>query len=201
MSVEGMVQACRAECGRRGIEGPLHLLAMSLGAMVAIEWARSAPAELAHCVLINTSLRQFSPIHHRLQPRNYLALLRLASGRLSDQAIEQMIYQMTCNHSTLAASAVTQWVQIRQHRPVSTANALRQLLAAARYRAPEHPPPVRVLLLNSSQDHLVSPRCSEVIAEAWGLPLQTHPTAGHDLPHDDPTWTAEQVRDWLASAP
>ena len=42
-SVQGMVQACRAELARRAVAPPYHLLAMSLGAMVATEWARVAP--------------------------------------------------------------------------------------------------------------------------------------------------------------
>jgi hypothetical protein len=35
------------------------------------------------------------------------------------------------------------------------------------------------------------------LAAAWGAPHREHPWAGHDLPHDDPAWTAEQVRAWL----
>ena len=34
---------------------------MSLGAMVAVAWANAHPQELARCVLINASLRPFSP--------------------------------------------------------------------------------------------------------------------------------------------
>ena len=51
---------------------------MSLGAMVAVDWAARHPEELAGCVLINTSLRPFSPWYQRLRPANYGALLRPA---------------------------------------------------------------------------------------------------------------------------
>ena len=44
-----------AELQRRGVDGPVVPVAMSLGAMVAIQWAATAPRELAGCVLINTS--------------------------------------------------------------------------------------------------------------------------------------------------
>src|SRR5262245_59550277 len=37
----------------------LCLLGLSLGGMVAIEWALRHPAEIARCVLVNTSLRPF----------------------------------------------------------------------------------------------------------------------------------------------
>ena len=39
-----VVQACRMALEQRGIAPPYHLLAMSLGAMVATEWARAACA-------------------------------------------------------------------------------------------------------------------------------------------------------------
>ena len=42
-----------------------------LGAMVAAEWARVAPEELAGCVLINSSMRPFSKLQQRLRPANY----------------------------------------------------------------------------------------------------------------------------------
>ena len=74
-SVQGMVQACRAELARRAVAPPYHLLAMSLGAMVATEWARVAPHEVAGCALINTSLRPFSPFWHRLQLHNMAPLV------------------------------------------------------------------------------------------------------------------------------
>jgi hypothetical protein len=40
--------------------------------------------------------------------------------------------------------------------------------------------------------------CSAKLAAAWGALHCEHPWAGHDLPHDDPAWTSEQVRAWLA---
>ena len=78
-------------------------------------------------------------------------------------------------------------------------NALRQLLAAARYSAPEAPPPVPVLLLASARDQLVSPNCSRTLARRWGVPLAMHPSAGHDLPLDDGPWVAAEIRRWLRS--
>jgi hypothetical protein len=44
----------------------------------------------------------------------------------------------------------------------------------------------------------VNPVCSAKLAAVWSAPHHEHPWAGHDLPHDDPAWTAEQIRAWLA---
>ena len=200
-SVAGMVAACRDECIRRGIQTPVTLLAMSLGAMVAAEWARVAPDELDGCVLINTSMRPFSPLHHRLRPANYGALLRLALGGASPEVIEQTVLRLTSNQPDQLREVIPDWAAVRRHRPVSASNAVRQLLAAARYRAPREAPGVPLLLLASEHDQLVDSRCSQAIADAWHCPLRMHPAAGHDLPLDDPRWVTDQVRRWLQSAP
>jgi pimeloyl-ACP methyl ester carboxylesterase len=71
------------------------------------------------------------------------------------------------------------------------------LLAAARYRAPRQAPGLPILLLASQHDKLVDSRCSQALAAAWRCPLEMHPTAGHDLPLDDPHWVAQQVLGWM----
>ncbi|MBL7087475.1 alpha/beta hydrolase [Acidovorax sp.] len=198
LSVQGMVQACRAELARRAIAPPYHLLAMSLGAMVATEWARVAPHEVAGCVLINTSLRPFSPFWHRLRVHNLVPLMRLARLWRSAEPAEEVVWQITSRSASPPGSLVAQWAAVRRLRPVSAHNALRQLVAAARYRAPAAAPADQVLLLGSLQDQLVSSLCSQAIARAWGLPLQLHPWAGHDLPLDDPQWVIDAVLRWLS---
>ena len=196
--VQDMVQACRVELARRAVAPPYHLLAMSLGAMVATEWARVAPHEVAGCVLINTSLRPFSPFWHRLRVHNVVPLLRLAWLWRSAEAAEQLVWQITSRSPSTPSTVVAQWAAVRRQRPVSARNALRQLVAAARYRAPAMAPVGGLLLLGSQQDQLVSSQCSQAIARAWGLPLQLHPWAGHDLPLDDPQWVIDAVLQWLS---
>lgn len=196
-TVAGLAAAVRADMDCEAVQGPVYLLAMSLGAMVATEWAHTAPHEVAASVLINTSLRPFSPFHHRLQVHNYGRIAALLRPSTSALATELAIFEMTCDHREHMRATVQQWAAIRQARPVSRGNALRQLAAAARYRAPRRAPQPPTLLLGSEGDGLVDPRCSKAIAQAWGCPLRMHPNAGHDLPHDDPQWVIEQVRDWL----
>lgn len=200
-TVAGMVAACRAEVARQGIAPPVHLLAMSLGAMVAAEWARVAPAEVAACVLINTSFRPFSPLRQRLLAHNAPTLLRLAFAPGSAQDAERAILRMTSNRVQAHEPVLQDWVAARAQRPVSAANALRQLVAAARFSAAPAAPIPKVLLLASEHDHLVDSRCSRAIASAWHCPLVMHPSAGHDLPLDDPAWVADQVRRWWQGPP
>jgi pimeloyl-ACP methyl ester carboxylesterase len=201
LSIAEMVSHCRAELKKHDVQQPCYLLAMSLGAMVATEWAYQTPQEIAACVLINTSMRPFSAFYRRLQPRNYAALLRLALPGVGDAELERTVLRLTSNQVATHNAVVADWVATRRQRPVSARNTLRQLLAAARYRARSEPPATDLLLLGSKQDRLVSIRCSLAIADSWKCPLELHPAAGHDLPLDDPAWVLQQVRHWLAKLP
>jgi pimeloyl-ACP methyl ester carboxylesterase len=195
-SVHGMAVACQQEMQRRGMAPPYSLLAMSLGAMVATEWAKLAPADIERCVLVNTSFRPFSSFRQRLRPRNYAKLLRLALLPGNAAAVEATVLRLTSNHVDRHADALRQWAAIRGQRPVSGGNAIRQLVAAARYRAPASAPCSKTLLLGSANDQLVHSGCSAAIAAAWVCPLVLHPDAGHDLPLDDPDWVVKQVKTW-----
>lgn len=196
--IEAMTHWCRAEVRSLGLAPPYRLLAMSMGAMVAIDWARTDPQAIAGCVLINTSLRPFDPWHRRLLPANYGTLLRLALLSNSDACCEQEVLRLTSRNATAAADVLDDWVQLRRLRPVFKANALRQLLAAARFSAPAIAPGVPMLVLASARDALVDVRCSLHLAQRWHADIAVHAEAGHDLPLDDGAWVAEQVARWVA---
>ena len=194
-----LADAARAQVAARGIAAPYHLLALSLGAMVALDWATRRPDEIAGAVLINTSLRGVSPVHHRLRPASYARLLRLVLST-DDADRERAILALTScqpGGTPAAAALVERWCAIRREAPVSTRNALRQLVCAARFRAPNERPRVPLLLLSSCGDALVDARCSARLADLWQAPHAIHPDAGHDLPLDDAPWVANAVADWL----
>lgn len=192
-----MAAFCRAELSRMGVAPPYQLLAMSLGAMVAVAWAAAHPDEVRAGVLINTSMRPFSPFHWRLRPANYPALLKLALLGGSARAWEETILRLTSRRLASSAAVLDDWIAYRRECPVSRCNALRQLLAAARFHAPARRPAPRVLVLASARDVLVDVRCSQRLAQAWQADIVVHPDAGHDLPLDDGAWVARQVRDWF----
>jgi pimeloyl-ACP methyl ester carboxylesterase len=199
LSVEAMADYCHAELGNLGIVPPCRVLAMSLGAMVAVAWAERHRDDISTAVLISTSLRPFSPFHQRLRPANYPRLLRLLSGCASDEELEATILGMTTRLVAKPRGVIQAWLRWRRENPVSARNALRQLLAAARYRAPHRSPLDRLLLLAGAGDTLVDPRCSQKLAEQWQTGFAIHPTAGHDLPLDDESWVLIQIREWLAT--
>ncbi|WP_025596791.1 alpha/beta fold hydrolase [Burkholderia sp. WSM2230] len=181
-----------------GTSEPFNILAMSLGGMVATAWAQRYPEEIARLVLINTSMRPFSRVYERLRPSAWPGLLRVASHWHDAARAERGIHRLTCNDTGTLEADLDSWSTIRRSAPVNRGNAWRQLWAAARFTAGAAKPACPLLLLSSRDDRLVNPVCSAKLAAAWGVPHRVHAWAGHDLPHDDPAWVAQQVRAWLA---
>ena len=198
-NVAAMVEFCRQDLQARGVPKPYSLLALSLGGMVAVEWASRYPDEVARCVLINTSMRPYSRFHQRLRWQNYPAILKLLlNGGVESQ--ERLILRLTSREGDAAerTGLLQRWLGYQREFPVTHKNALRQLWSAARFRAPPARPTVPLLVLASAGDQLVDHRCSANLARAWQTELHTHPTAGHDLPLDDGAWVAQAVAKWLA---
>ncbi|WP_322031035.1 alpha/beta hydrolase [Paraburkholderia sp. J76] len=193
--VDAYVDALRAEAQRRGARAPYRVLAMSLGGMVATAWALRYPDEIERLVLVNTSMRPHGRVYERLRPSAWATLARVArhwAGQDDEGIAETLIHGLTCaRRETLAADLET-WRAIRESAHVSRANALRQLGAAARFKACGVPH-CAVLVVSSRGDRLVNPVCSGRLARAWGAPHVEHPWAGHDLPHDDPQWLVDTL--------
>jgi pimeloyl-ACP methyl ester carboxylesterase len=197
-TVADMAEAVRQQLREQGLLPPFHVLAMSLGAMVTVAWAAHHPEELSAAVLVNTSLRPHSPFWQRLRPSCYPRILGLLLRRASGEAWESAILQLTTRHPPDGPGLLRHWRSLRQRHPVDTANGLRQLWAAARYRAPATAPRVPLLLLNGAGDQLVHPACSATLASRWACALAVHPSAGHDLPQDDGGWVIAQIGHWLS---
>ena len=196
-NVRAMVMFARQQLLTQGIKPPYKLLAMSLGGMAATDWAQRYPAEIDRLVLINTSMRPFSSITERLRPGNWLELGLLAARWSDAYHAERVVHQLTCHRTAQCDQDLALWRHIRKTAPVSSKNALRQLLAAARFSCARVAPRCPVLVLSSSADRLVNPVCSTQLAFAWQAAHHSHPWAGHDLPHDDGQWVCERIAGWL----
>lgn len=198
-SVAEMANYCHTQLQQLGYAPPYSLLALSLGGMVAVAWSELFSAELERMVLINTSLAPYNPFYQRLRPTNYPALIRFL---LFGSAVkrESLILKLTSrlkSHSENRQAILEQWAAYTRECPITRANILRQLLAAASYRVAPAAPSVPILLLASQQDRLVDVKSSLTLAQLWHCTIRLHPTAGHDLPLDDGDWVTQQVKEWL----
>jgi len=201
--IEAMVAAVRTDLSQRGLRPPFHVLALSLGGMVAINWMSEYPGEVAAAALLNSSVSRFSPFWHRLQPHNYGTILKKGLLAKTPLIREQAVLSMTTNllSESQRAEVARRWCGYAVDAPVSRRNALRQLFAAARFRAPIRlPSEVPVLIIAGGEDRMVNPACSRAMARGWGVSLKLHPRAGHDITLDAGDWVTETLTEWLAEA-
>lgn len=196
--VDALVEAVRAEREEHRA-GPIWLLGLSLGGMVALEWARRFPDEVAGVAVMNSSAGGVSPWWRRMRPPAVVALARAAASRDLTRR-EARIYRLTSGLPDREAEVVAAWVALATARPVAAVNAGRLLWAGARYRALPGQLPRPALVLVGAGDRLVHPSSSGRLAEALGATLAVHPTAGHELPLDDPAWIVAQLQAWRGRA-
>ncbi len=171
------------------------ILGLSLGGMVAMDWAREYPKEFGTVVLINSSASALSPPWKRLQPQALKLFLQVARSR-DPLTKEKRIAGLT-NARKLSAAELKERVSFYDDRPISLQNTLRQLYSAVSFPAPEFDPKTHLIVVRGLGDKLCDPDCSEKLARHYRATLQTHPTAGHDLPVDEPRWLVERLKENL----
>lgn len=175
--------------------GSVGLVGISFGGMVALEAAHLRSRSVSHLVLINSSSR-LSPTVDRLQPLGMLRFVQAVAER-DPRRREELIYALTTTTSRERLEHYADHAaRIAATAPVSRRTAVRQLLAAARYR----PKPVLAscLLIAGAHDRVVHPACSAALASFLGGTFIMHPTGGHDLPVEDPEWIVARIRSWLS---
>lgn len=172
-----------------------YVCGLSFGGLVAIEMARLDPKRIRGVALVNASLGTFSPFFFRLR---FGSMGRLISALWTRNHLsrETLLYRLTSNRPEFEAACVARWAQIAGESPVSRATFLAQLFAAARYRPKVPPRGVPFLVCASQRDRLVHPMCSERLSWWVSAKYKKHPTAGHDLPLDDPEWLAQVLATW-----
>lgn len=180
-------------------DAPWSIFAISLGGMVALEWAAKHPHDFARVVVANTSAGNMSKVWERFMP----AIWPRVPGMLLGDPLqrERTILDVTVNSKSdddKEAIAHT-WHGWFKERTPSRRAFVRQIVAAARSSLPERVE-TPLLVLTSRADRLVSWKCSQRIAHTLGARLEVHEAAGHDLSLDAPEWICERIAAWSAEA-
>lgn len=175
------------------LQEPFLIVGLSLGGMVALDWASETPDAIAGVVAINSSCG-WNPPWQRLKTTRFLDVLKLLNTP-DIRKRESRIMALTSNRSH-PETLLQYWQSLQVEHPISRNNAIRQIVAASRYRPWIEKPSTPVIFLASEADRLVSYHCSETLAQRWQCPLQKHNWAGHDLPLDDPGWVIDQLVDF-----
>lgn len=207
LNIKEYTEHCRSH--RPGPDQKVHLVALSLGGMIALDWAQRYPDEVASITLINTSAANLTSMIKRIYPR---ALYKLVSALVLDsvwqpnhEAVERTILQVTSNQltasppqapHTLPSHPLAQWTQFRADQQTTLANLVRQLVAASRFKA-KPLNNLKPLILTSRADKLVNCMASADLRKFYDATMAVHPSAGHDLPLDDGAWVIGKVKGWL----
>jgi pimeloyl-ACP methyl ester carboxylesterase len=187
-AISDYVSFVRERALKKKKSAKLNVVAISMGAMITVEWMKLFPSEINQAFLINTSASNLSLPHQRFQIRNFVQNL-FAAG-LSREA---KILNLSSNNRSRSQEFLPALSAYSKDHPVTFRNAFSQIFAAATYSFPLTPPG-SIVLLASEKDRLVSVECSRAIAEIWKTPLETNQSAGHDLPLDDPQWLVEKIK-------
>jgi pimeloyl-ACP methyl ester carboxylesterase len=166
-----------------------NICGISLGGMVALKWAELFPQDVESVTIINSSLKQLSPLYHRLLPNNYAKIFK-AIGESDIQNQEKIILQLTSNKSNETQSYLKSFTNFATEHKILRFNIIRQLILANRIRITNFPN-IPLIIIVSENDRLVSSHCSKIIFKVLGGSLHCHPSAGHDLPLDEPDWLLE----------
>lgn len=196
LSIKDTVAYLEDQLTKLAVGGPLILIGISLGAMVAHCWSHHHPQRFAALILINPSLKGINPFYKRVLPSALWTLIRAILMKDIHKR-ETLIFKLVTSHPDISESVFQQWFNIQKTRPIAKIQLLRQIIAAATYKPCLQWHGAKTLVINASQDKLVSPTCSEAIAKFYSFELATHPSAGHDLPIDDSEWLLTTILKWL----
>ncbi len=170
---------------------PFNICGISLGGMVALKWSELYPEDIQSVAVINSSLKQYSPIYQRLIPNNYGKIIG-ALFKSDEEEQERIILSITSNKFEENQKYLKSFAELSKEHKVSRANFIRQLILASNIKIQTHPN-LPLIVISSKLDRLVHSSCSEKIAENLGGSLYEHPTAGHDLPLDEPEWLSDML--------
>jgi pimeloyl-ACP methyl ester carboxylesterase len=170
---------------------PFQVLALSMGAMIAVDWMHSFPHEIEKAFLVCTSSARHSKFYERFRPKNLLTGFPILTAKNSDDW-ENVILDIIVNDPQRRAAEFPALTKFSEEHPIRVENIFRQLFAASRYRFPKKPPG-DISLLGTYGDRLVAPECTLQLAKSWGVRPEMHTTSGHDIPIDDPHWLIEHL--------
>lgn len=130
------VERVRDEASSRGLlRAPVLLFGISLGGMVAMEWASSHPGDLAGIAIAASSASDLSPLLKRFSLVGFGNVV-LSRFTRDPERRQRRIAWLVSNRRDLRDRVVREWVQIERDRPVSFETIRAQMHAASRWRAP-----------------------------------------------------------------
>lgn len=178
------------------LEQPTVVCAISFGAMVAMRWTELYSEDFAAAVLINTSDARLSKPWQRLKPKALKEFMLIAKEK-NTESKERRVLALTSYKTTDENSEiVSEWIDIAKERPVKLRTLLSQFSVAGKFKAPKEMN-IPSLFFVSEADQIVHADCGRRLAEEYHSSVVVHPTAGHDMPLDDPKLVVENMTEFI----
>ena len=171
------------------------ILGLSLGGMVASQWALNEPESIKKVVLVNSSFSNFSMFYHRLNPAVYWDFVKMSW--MSPEEREVCVLKIVSANEEQYKNVAERWKHLWKEKPFKVSTVVRQLIAASLFSLRKLPKQ-EVLFLASRNDRLVSSRCYDDIANKthWSVEFNNH--AGHEMPMDTPEWVVQKAASFLS---
>ena len=176
----------------KGLHKDWLLLGISLGGMVALDWAARYPMDFQGVTVINTSSKDSGPLWQRLTVFGMYKILQSLTKRKQPRDKERAILEMVSNLKKKDEEVLDKMTAIAEERPPNLTNISRQLVASSNFMAPSSIK-IPLLMLASLKDNMVDSRCTKLLSERLEAQSKYHPEAGHELPLDDPEWVVSQL--------
>lgn len=195
-SIEGFARALRPDFLKLKEENPgdYGIIAVSMGGMIAMNWVDLYPEDFKALITVNSSAGNLSGPLDRMSPKAITKILQLFFRNNLEER-EKVILELTTNMTKITSELVQKWASFGEQYPLKREVFLKQIYAASRFVVPNEIK-IPFLILASEQDQLSLPKCSKILAKHFGLDPILHPSAGHDLPLDDPEWMAKNIFEW-----
>ena len=174
--------------------GEAYIVGLSLGGMVACEWASLENTNIKKVVLINSSFSNWSRFYHRLNYKIYYDFI--AMFFMSTKKREETVLKIVSSNKAQYENVSKAWQNLWKTKPFKVSTVIRQLFAASTYKL-KSMPKQPVLLLASVQDRLVNSQCYKDIEKNTDWPVIFHETAGHEMPMDEPEWVISKIRAFI----
>ncbi len=170
------------------------ILGVSMGGMVALDWAYRFPYDFNRIAVVNSSSKDTGPVWQRFTIFGLYQYIRTLAQK-NPRKREMEILKMISNLKSSDEATITAMVDIATASRITATQAGRQLIASSQFMLP---PKIKipVLLMASLKDNLVDVRCSRLMADRLGAQIKFHPTAGHDLALDDPEWCIDKLMEF-----
>lgn len=197
LSIDQYVYFLRDKFKEQKQDGPYALMAISMGAMIAMRWQELFPDDFEKLVLMNTSASDVVPIYKRVRPQGMLFFLDVFRRPSIEEQIETIL-NFTTNILENKKEVAHEFAKHYTEKPISKQNQIRQLYAASRFKSPKKLAKDALFLIGEG-DRLVNPVSTKALRRKYNAELFAHDKAGHDLTLDAGQWVIESVKKWLTN--